>query len=195
MNKSTWESTVKPVVVLSVIALVVSFLLALVNSFTAPIIEENQKAATLAAYVDVMPTVSDAKTLEEVTGFTTENVTGVVKAEDGSIAIKAEEKGFDGGILTVIMGYDTNGTVTGIWVDASTQTKGIGSNVATDTFLAQFNGMDGTQNIAIGQGGFDAYSGATISSKPETPRKTEAAPSLTLPPFLWLFVFPLRWLP
>ena len=158
MNKSTWESTVKPVVVLSVIALVVSF-------FTAPIIEENQKAATLAAYVDVMPTVSDAKTLEEVTGFTTENVTGVVKAEDGSIAIKAEEKGFDGGILTVIMGYDTNGTVTGIWVDASTQTKGIGSNVATDTFLAQFNGMDGTQNIAIGQGGFDAYSGATISSK------------------------------
>ena len=32
MNKSTWESTVKPVVVLSIIALVVSFLLALVNS-------------------------------------------------------------------------------------------------------------------------------------------------------------------
>ena len=165
MNKSTWESTVKPVVVLSVIALVVSFLLALVNSFTAPIIDANQKAATLAAYVDVMPTVSDAKTLEEVTGYTTENVTGVVKAEDGSIAIKAEEKGFDGGILTVIMGYDTNGTVTGIWVDASNQTKGIGSNVANDDFLAQFNGMDGTQNIAIGQGGFDAYSGATISSK------------------------------
>ena len=155
MNKSTWNSTVKPVVVLSVIALVVSFLLALVNSFTAPIIDANQKAATLAAYVDVMPTVSDAKTLEEVTGYTTENVTGVVKAE---------EKGFDGGILSVIMGFDTNGTVTGIWVDASTQTKGIGSNVATDTFLAQFNGMDGTQNIAIGQG-FDAYSGATISSK------------------------------
>ena len=165
MNKSTWESTVKPVVVLSVIALVVSFLLALVNSFTAPIIEANQKAATLAAYVDVMPTVSDAKTLEVVAGYTTENVTGVVKAEDGSIAIKAEEKGFDGGVLSVIMGFDTNGTVTGIWVDASTQTKGIGSNVATDTFLAQFNGMDGTQNIAIGQGGFDAYSGATISSK------------------------------
>ena len=117
MNKSTWESTVKPVVVLSVIALVVSFLLALVNSFTAPIIEENQKAATLAAYVDVMPTVSDAKTLEEVTDYTTENVTGVVKAEDGSIAIKAEEKGFDGGILSVIIGFDTNGTVTYVQPD------------------------------------------------------------------------------
>ena len=77
---------------------------------------------------------------------------------------KAEEKGFDGGILSVIMGFDTNGTVTGIWVDASTQTKGIGSNVASDSFLAQFDGMDGTQNITLGQG-YDAYSGATISSK------------------------------
>ena len=119
-KNSTWESTVKPVVVLSVIALIVSLLLALVNSFTAPIIEENLKAATLAAYVDVMPTVSSASDLDEVTDFSTENVTGVVKATDGSIAIKAEEKGFDGGILSVIMGFDTNGTVTGIWVDAST---------------------------------------------------------------------------
>ena len=36
------------------------------------------------------------------------------------------------------MGCDANGAETGIWVDASTQTKGIGSNVATDSFLAQF---------------------------------------------------------
>ena len=162
-KNSTWESTVKPVVVLSVIALIVSLLLALVNSFTAPIIEENLKAATLAAYVDVMPTVSSASDLDEVTDFSTENVTGVVKATDGSIAIKAEEKGFDGGILTVIMGFDANGAETGIWVDASTQTKGIGSNVSTDDYLAQFNGMDGTKNIVMNQD-FDAYSGATISS-------------------------------
>ena len=165
MNKSsTWESTIKPVVVLSVISLVVSLLLAIVNSMTAPVIAANEKAVTLAAYVDVMPTVSDASTLEEVTDYTTENVVGVVKAEDGSIAIKAEEKGFDGGLLPVIMGFDTEGKVTGIWVDVSNQTKGIGSNVANETFLSQFDGMDGTQNIAIGQG-YDAYSGATISSK------------------------------
>jgi len=164
MNKnSSWETSVKPVVVLSVIALIVSLLLAMVNSFTAPIIEENQKAATLAAYVDVMPTVSSASDLDEVTDYTTANVTGVVKAPDGGIAIKAEEKGFDGGILTVIMGFDANGAETGIWVDASTQTKGIGSNVSTDDFLAQFNGMDGTKNIVMNQD-FDAYSGATISS-------------------------------
>ena len=168
---SSWETTGKPIVVLTVISLIVSLLLALVNGMTAPVIKENTpppppppRRTTLAAYVSVMPSVSDAATLEEVTDYTTANVTGVVKAPDGGIAIKAEEKGFDGGILTVIMGFDANGAETGIWVDASTQTKGIGSNVATDSFLAQFDGMDGTQNITLGQG-YDAYSGATISSK------------------------------
>ena len=39
----------------------------------------------------------------------------------------------------------------------------VGSNVSTDDFLAQFNGMDGTKNIVMNQD-FDAYSGATISS-------------------------------
>ena len=166
MNKnSSWETSVKPVVVLSVIALIVSLLLAMVNSFTAPIIEDNQKAATLAAYVDVMPTVSSASDLEEVTDYTTANVTGVVKAPDGGIAIKAEEKGFDGGILTVIMGFDANGAETGIWVDASTQTKGIGSGVADEDFLKQFDGLDCTQNVVMGENGVDGKTGATFSSK------------------------------
>ena len=105
-SNSNWETTVKPIVVLSVISLVVSLLLALVNSMTAPVIAENTKRTTLAAYVGVLPSVSDATELEEVTDYTTANVTGVVKAPDGSLAIKAEESGFDGGIVTVIVGME-----------------------------------------------------------------------------------------
>ena len=33
------------------------------------------------------------------------------------------------------MGFDANGAETGIWVDASTQTKGIGSNAVSYTHL------------------------------------------------------------
>ena len=164
-SNSNWETTVKPIVVLSVISLVVSLLLALVNSMTAPVIAENTKRTTLAAYVGVLPSVSDATELEEVTGYTTANVTGVVKAPDGSLAIKAEESGFDGGIVTVIGGMDANGTETGIWVDASTQTKGIGSAVAEDDFLKQFDGLDCTQNVVMGENGVDGKTGATFSSK------------------------------
>jgi len=153
----------KPVVVLTVISLVTSLLLAVVNSFTAPVIEANNKATTLAAYVEVLPSVSSATELEEVTDYTTANVAGVVVAPDGSLAVKAEESGFDGGVLTVIMGFDTAGQMTGLWVDASTQTSGIGSHTGDADFLAQFDGMDGTQNIVMNQD-YDAYTGATISS-------------------------------
>ena len=159
-SNSNWETTVKPIVVLSVISLVVSLLLALVNSMTAPVIAENTKRTTLAAYVGVLPSVSDATELEEVTDYTTANVTGVVKAPD-----KAEESGFDGGIVTVIVGMDANGTETGIWVDASTQTKGIGSGVADEDFLKQFDGLDCTQNVVMGENGVDGKTGATFSSK------------------------------
>lgn len=164
-NNVTWQTIVKPIVVLSVISLVVSALLAVTNQFTAPVIEANEKAATLAAYVDVMPSVSDAAELEEVTGYTTAGISGVVKAPDGSYGIKAAESGFDGGLLTVIMGFDANGTVTGVYVDALTQTQGFGSHMADPEMREQFVGIDGTANVAMGENGLDGWSGATISSK------------------------------
>ena len=84
---------------------------------------------------------------------------------DGSTAIKAEEKGFDGGILTVIMGFDANGAETGIWVDASTQTKGIGSNVvSSEEYWANYAGVSAEKALVLNQD-VNAYSGATISSK------------------------------
>ena len=80
MSKSSnWESTIKPIVVLSVISLIASLLLALVNGMTAPVIAENTKRTTLAAYVGVLPSVSDASELEEVTDYTTAGITGVVE--------------------------------------------------------------------------------------------------------------------
>ena len=165
MNKKTWNEIAKPIVVLTVISLVVSALLAVTNSFTAPVIAANEKAATLAAYLQVMPGVSSAGDLETVEDYQTTNVTGAVKSADGAYAFKAEEKGFDGGIVTVIMGFDSTGKVTGIYVDASTQTSGIGSHVAEADFLSQFSGIDGTQNVTMGENGLDGWTGATYSSK------------------------------
>ena len=153
MTKSAnWESTIKPILVLTLSSLVASLMLALVNSVTAPVIEANQRAATLVAYVEVLPTVSDAAELEEVTDYTTAGVTGAVRAPDGSIAVQASESG-----------YDTTGTMTGIHVDASSQTSGIGTNVALPDYLAQFDGLTAEANITKGQG-YDAVTGATYST-------------------------------
>ncbi len=164
MSKNpAWESTIKPILVLGVSSLVVSLLLAIVNSFTAPVIAENERATTLAAYIQVLPGVAGAEDLEEVTDYTTPGVTGAVRAADGSIAVKAGESGFDGGIVTVIMGFDPTGTMTGLWVDATTQTSGIGTNITNEEFLSQFDGLTAASNIAAGAG-YDNYSGATYSS-------------------------------
>ena len=150
-KSSNWESTIKPILVLTLSSLVASLMLALVNSVTAPVIEANQRAATLVAYVEVLPTVSDAAELEEVTDYTTAGVTGAVRAPDGSIAVN------------VIIGFDTTGTMTGIHVDASSQTSGIGTNVALPDYLAQFDGLTAEANITKGQG-YDAVTGATYST-------------------------------
>ena len=60
------------------------------------------------------------------------------------------------------MGFDANGTETGIWVDASTQTTGIGSKVADDSFASGFVGWNGGE-VSNGSP-VDALSGATYSS-------------------------------
>lgn len=162
-KSSNWESTIKPILVLTLSSLVASLLLALVNSVTAPVIEANEKAATLVAYVEVLPTVSDATELEEITDYTTAGITGAVRAPDGSIAMQASESGYNGGMVNVIVGFDTAGTMTGIHVDASSQTSGIGTNVALPDYLAQFDGLTAGENIAKGQG-YDAVTGATYST-------------------------------
>ena len=147
MSKSSnWESTIKPIVVLSVISLIASLLLALVNGMTAPVIAENTKRTTLAAYVGVLPSVSDASELEEVTDYTTAGITGVVKTPDGSTAIKAEEKGFDGGILTVIMGFDAEGKIYNYSLLAHAETPGLGSKA--DKWFGAYDPAKGEQAVS-----------------------------------------------
>ena len=161
-QESNFKALVLPVIVLVVICLVCSALLAVLNNATAPIIEANTKAETLAAYLSVLPEGTTADDLQDVT-VTTANVTGAVKTADGMAVVQSTAAGYSGNLVTVYAAFDTTGTLTALSVDASTQTKGIGSNVSSDDFLAQFDGMDGTQNIVMNQD-YDAYSGATISS-------------------------------
>ncbi len=163
IDKVLWEETIYPILVLSIIALCVSAALAVTNLYTAPVIAANNAAATLGAYVEVLPSISDAAELETV-DYTATGIDGVVQAPDGSIGVKAVQSGYDGGEIILIVGFDTNGTVTGVWADALTQTAGIGTRVAEDSYLATFVGLDGSQNVSAGENGVDLISGATVSS-------------------------------
>ena len=160
-QESNFKALVLPVIVLVVICLVCSALLAVLNDATAPIIEANTKAETLAAYLSVLPEGTTADDLQDVT-VTTANVTGAVKTADGMAVVQSTAAGYSGNLVTVYAAFDTTGTLTALSVDASTQTTGIGSKVSGDSFASGFIGWNGGE-VASGSP-VDSIAGATYSS-------------------------------
>ena len=151
------------VIVLVVICLVCSALLAVLNDATAPIIEANTKAETLAAYLSVLPEGTTADDLQDVT-VTTANVTGAVKTADGMAVVQSTAAGYSGNLVTVYAAFDTTGTLTALSVDASTQTTGIGSKTGEESFYGGYVGWSASQQVEVGKP-VDAIGGATISSR------------------------------
>ena len=126
-KQSTFKELVLPVIVLVVICLVCSALLAVLNDITAPIIAENTQAETLAAYVSVLPEGTTTDSMTAIDGLTTAGVEGAVKTANGDVAVKAAASGYSGKDVTVYVAFDAEGAISGISIDGSTQTTGIGS--------------------------------------------------------------------
>ncbi len=102
----------KCVLALTLICAVVSVLMALTNSITAPIIEENKKASESKAFTEIYPTSMkfDPVNLEEFT--LPETVTEAHKADDGGYVIKLNTKGLNTGMI-ILCGIDGEGRVSG----------------------------------------------------------------------------------
>ena len=153
-KESTWEFW-KPVVVLTVICLVVSTLVALTDHVTRPIITEAELERANATRFELLPS---AEGFEEVE-CDIENVTSVYKDTAGSgYIVTVTGKGYKGD-LPVTVGFDADGVISGISVDASGESAGVGSRTQESTFTERFIGLTGSADSV------DTLSGATISSK------------------------------
>lgn len=62
--------------------------------------------------------------------------------------------------LTVAVAFDETGAITGMWVDVSHQTPGIGDQAASEDFLAQYTGINNEDGLS----GVDTIAGATEST-------------------------------
>lgn len=162
-KQSAFKELVLPVIVLVVICLVCSALLAVLNDVTAPIIEENSKAETLAAYLSVLPEGTTDADMTELEDLTTPDVQGAVTTSSGAAAVKAASSGYSGKDVTVYVAFDATGAISNISVDASTQTTGIGSKTMNESFWSGFLGWDASQHVSAGNP-VDTIAGATISS-------------------------------
>lgn len=155
MTKSVFSEYIKPIVVLVVICLVVSFLLAFTNSKTAPIVAENERIEAERTRQEVLPGSSTFTELD-VSG-----ISGVDSAfrDDGGAGyvVTAGYKGY-GGTVTVTVGLDNEGKVVGISANVSSETPNVGTKAGLISYLDRYMGLTGTaENV-------DTISNATYSS-------------------------------
>lgn len=158
---NNWNKIFKPIVVLSVICVVITGALALTNDITKPIIDEATRKAQDAARMELLP---NATGFTQTEGISVANVSDVYVADNGvGAVITATAKGY-GGTMTVMVGFNADGTIRQIKVTENQETKGIGSKVAGDpAFWTRFEGLE-ARPLVLNED-VDAMSGATVSSK------------------------------
>lgn len=151
---------VLPIAVLVIICAVMSGLLALTNSATAPIIAEAERKANEEARLEVL-SAADSFEKVEADGLP-EAVKEVYRAANGAgYTFSITTQGYGGkNTLKMAVGIGADGKITGVKVLSHKETAGLGSKITSDeNFCGQFPGLDSN-----GAAGADTISGATFSS-------------------------------
>ena len=173
MKKFDIKEILVPTISLFLISAIVTLLLAVTNSVTAPKIEQLQIETankTKAQVLSVATSFSEEKTVE-LNGVTytyyegyddSKNVVGYV--------FTTSSKGYGGDISTMV-GVKNDGTVSGVDFLSISETAGLGMNADSDDFKSQFVGKSGEiglnkNNPADNE--IQALTGATITSKAVT---------------------------
>lgn len=168
MKSKTFKEYFAPVLVLVGICLVVTAVLAYVNSITAPIIDENAKKAADEARAELLPTAQgfkeydgDLVVLEEGKVF----VQDCYVADNGTgMVVTVKTKSF-GGLLTEMIGIDDKGAITGVKVTAHGDTPGLGTKAHAPEHLKQYIGLTELKDHAAkNDPSVNHVSGATVSS-------------------------------
>lgn len=121
--------------------------------------ERNAQAEHLKIMQTLLPG-SKEFTVESYSGADT-NIRSVHKAENGFV-IETVTAGYAGDI-TMLIGVNADGKVTGLVVRELSETPGLGASALTDTdFLAQFLNTSGEAEVGTN---VDAITGATVTSK------------------------------
>ena len=155
MNKNGF---VYPVIILTVICLVVSGLLAGVNSVTEPIIAEANRIAAEAARARVLPTADTFNAVEDLSAMPA-GVNEVYTAANGAGTVVTVSGSGYNGTVKIIVGISSDGTIAGSEVLEHGETVGLGSRIEGEAFRSQFVGKDASLD------GVSIIGGSTISSK------------------------------
>ena len=113
----------KSILVLVCICSFIAVLLALTNSITYPIIQENEKAAANKALLEVMPEGGSFESVDISSYTLPSTVAEAYRAENGGYVFKLVTTGYSGGFV-IMCGVNADGTVSGAVCISSTETLG-----------------------------------------------------------------------
>lgn len=129
----------------------------------APAADEGGEGTDLSAMSaeEARAALAPGATLTQITA--PEGLTDAWQGDDGSYVLYAEDKGYEYSTkpLNVAVGFGANGAITGVWVDVSGQTAGIGDQAAGADYLGQYTGI----TDEAGLDGVDTIAGATESTR------------------------------
>lgn len=155
--KKSFNEIIKPVLVLVCICLIVTALLAYINSVTSPIIAKAEQEKTEQAMSEVLAD-SDGFEKLEIENLP-DRVTEVYTATNGSgYVFMLTTKGY-GGDMKLICGMKADGTIEQCKTLSHAETSGLGSKTAEDPYRNQYCGKNADTLSEV-----DAITGATISS-------------------------------
>jgi len=159
MNNKT---LIKSIVVLTAICIVISAALAVVNSFTSPIIEAAAAERETASRQQALPAADSFEELP-LDRFP-DSITSAYLGKDANgepvgYVFTAGNHGFDGVIL-VMTAIDMEGKIVQtVTLDVTSETATLGGLTAKEAYTSMFTGKDAALD------GVDVISGATITSK------------------------------
>ncbi len=167
MQKKDIFEIIKIGLILFLITAVSAGALAAVNTLTAPVISANAEKKRNEAMSKVMPEASSFERLEYPSKS---SVTEVYTGGEDRYVVLCEPNGY-GGAISLVVGVNADGTVSGVDITGQSETAGLGANCTKDEFKNQFIGK--TSGITVVKrdakdNQIDAMSSATITSKAVT---------------------------
>ncbi len=137
------------VYVLTAICLITALLLALVNSFTLPVIKAAEEKATQEALLEVLPGGGRFEKLDisSLSGSYDTKIQEVYKASNGGYVVKIMSAGYSTG-LQIMVGIDASGKVAGSKCLASAETLGFEKTYGESLLGADKDTISGISTVS-----------------------------------------------
>ncbi len=159
---SNFQKKFAPTIVLVVICLVISAALVFTNGATAPQIAKINKEQADATRASVL---TEADSFTEYDGKLNSGISEVYFADNKTGAVVTSVASSYGGDITVMVGIDAEGAITGVKVTAHSDTPGLGTKAMTDEYLGAYKGIKELAAESVKDSSdVDYIVGASISS-------------------------------